>query len=751
MREELLRVLNSKLDNINSDIASLTELNRKIDEENEKLDFINRIIDLFKENGENNPLNFDKIEKDDFTRVLSLVDEDVSSLFNSSACNYDGLVYLIKGIRDGVSISLTNEQTNGIDYLIQALTDKKNEDELQIKSYEDEKSKYEISDLNELEIKKSKYEDTLSNVVNNEYIRDVDLLKEAIAFASLTAEDTIGVLSYVLEYNSNLYQENKPVSHVEVKEENKFEEKFEEKEPEENEEVKEEFNDTVFHFNQLGNTDLFELPNITFDDENESDKESSEENTNEPITFESNDVSNSDNYNSLNDIQYVPFGENDTLPEFNSFDDMPKAVPLDETDEEPDDSGESIVDVPFSLEENNETSEEEIPAINNEYGEPAEEESDEIEKEEKEKTSTRELHKIFGKYGIEENVILNELIDGDLEEYQKILDTLKENNILDCFKENKELLIETLLYSSAEVIDKVLRIIKEDLSFDDEDYDVTLKIVINTIPSIFISEGGNYNNFINNVELFKRLEINLINLFDFSKEVFIADNESIENNLAIVNKYDFDINCRNAKYFLLIPNIEDKLDYYIESFYDVKITDDKGNVKTETFDGVNYIKDFTAKLNVVTDMTIKRLRYAVENGKKVFGSKPGSLSGEITNLKINAMDLNSSYLNKFFNNEFKDITEDEVREYVKLVRNSSNVGDYSDELDKLKLYHDGLRYNIEGIKVSYNKVLRNYNILRSYGIDIKKALQFAVCYNLVITKDEYIELSDILDKIGGNA
>ena len=357
--------------------------------------------------------------------------------------------------------------------------------------------------------------------------------------------------------------------------------------------------------------------------------------------------------------------------------------------------------------------------------------------------STRELHKIFGKYGIEENVILNELIDGDINEFQNILDLLKDNSILDDFKKNRDLLIETLLYSNTGVINRVLSIVKEDLSTDEEDYEITLRIVINTIPSIFVKEGGNYDNFIANVELFKRLELNLINLFDFSKEVFIADNELMNRNLEIVNQYDFDIDYKNVKYFLVIPNVEEKIDYYVESVYEDKL-------KNETFDGIKFIKEFAAKLNVVTDETIKRLRYASTNGSKVFGSKPGSLTGEITNLKVNTLELNDIYLNNFFDNEFNNITQDEVREYVKLVHNSSNVGDYSDELDKLNVYRNGLRYTIDGINVSYNKVVRNYNILRSYGIDAKKALQFAVCYNLVITKDEYNKLNDLLDKIGGN-
>ena len=96
------------------------------------------------------------------------------------------------------------------------------------------------------------------------------------------------------------------------------------------------------------------------------------------------------------------------------------------------------------------------------------------------------------------------------------------------------------------------------------------------------------------------------------------------------------------------------------------------------------------------------------------------------------------------------LTGDEVREYIKLIHNSSNVGNYDDELDIIEKYHNGLRYTIDGINISYNKVVRNYSILRSYGIDRIKALHFAVCYNLIITKDEYDKLKNTLDELGGN-
>lgn len=756
MKEELIRVLNNKLDDINSDIASLNGINDKINEENEQLTFINRILELFNSDGNADPMNFDKISYEDFEKALAMTGDDTKGLFDSDVCNYDGLVYLISGIKNGITINLTNEQVNSIEFFIQALTEKKEMIEATIDGYQEVVNKYDSSNVSELENKRDKYVSIKEDLENNEYVKDTELIKEAIEYSGLESPKIIEILSFILKYNADLYKDNKPITNIiensfeekeEPVEETTLEEKEENEEPEENNE---------FHFEQINN-DVFNLPSIDFENSNNEEKE--EENTDntitntipiEPITFgESlvNPIENtvSNDYptfksfdeiinNSLNipsNTDYIP------LTDINQFE-----ISKDETEENNDEI--PVVEPPleFNVDNNLETEEK---ITDNEFNniDINNDETEEEEKVDEKAVSTRELHKIFGKYGIEENVILNELIDGDINEFQSTLDTLKDNSILDDFKKNKELLIETLLYSNAGVINRVLSIVKEDLSTDEEDYEITLKIAINTIPSIFIKEGGNYDNFISNVEVFKRLELNLINLFDFSKEVFIADNELVTRNLDIVNQYDFDIDYKNVKYFLLIPNIEEKIDYYVESVYEDKL-------KNETFDGVKFIKEFAAKLNVVTDETIKRLRYASTNGSKVFGSKPGSLTGEITNLKVNTLDMNDIYLNSFFDNEFSGIANDEVREYVKLVHNSSNVGDYSDELDKLKEYRNGLRYTIEGINISYNKVIRNYNILRSYGIDAKKALQFAVCYNLVITKDEYNRLNDLLDKIGGN-
>ena len=134
----------------------------------------------------------------------------------------------------------------------------------------------------------------------------------------------------------------------------------------------------------------------------------------------------------------------------------------------------------------------------------------------------------------------------------------------------------------------------------------------------------------------------------------------------------------------------------------------------------------------------------------MFGSRENSIAGEVANLKVDVLEIPEYYFSTFFNNEFEDITSSEVTSYRDMVNNSTEYEFSEDEvLNGLSTYRDGLRYNIEGINVSYNKVLRNYNILKENNVDPMKALEYAVCYNLVITKDEYTKLNNLLKTIGG--
>ena len=723
MKEELIRVLKNKLNDTVANIDSLNELNSKIDVEKENLSYAQKILELFKEEGNYNVLNFVELDKEEFNKTISILGDDTKKVFDTDSCNYDGLIYLIKGIKNGVSLTLTDEQKKAINQIISGMAGKIEEYSANIDGLNLLKDRFEVSDLDVLNKEKDAVTKVIDACDNHDYIKDIDTLKNAIEFNKLEKDTIIDLLHYVLKYNAELHETKPVVSHVEIKEEK---EKVKE-EPAHNEPVIPEYEPPKFE--AFEEKEELETPKVE-----ETPIEETKVEVAAPFTPE------------FEEVNVPPVFETPIVPPITEY-----AEPIQETFEE---VKPAEVEIPNfeNVEPVVENKVEEVTVDedfkdlvdNNDYVKEQEHEV-ETETEVEDTMSTYELQKLLSEYGINSNKVnLNELLSGNIDNYRKVLDTLKKNHLIEEFEKNSHFFAESLIASGEEEINNVLNIIKNDLSIDDEDYDITLRIAINTIPSIFIKDGGNYDNFIKNIALFKQLGINLINLFDFSKEVLLVDNNRMVNNLEIVRKYNVKLDYQNVKYLLVLPDIAERMDYYVESTYPDKT---KNN---EMFDGITYINNYAAKLNVVTPLTIKRLRYASENGNKVFGSKPNSLSGEITNLKVNTLNITDSYLNNFFNNEFNGLTSDEVREYIKLSRNTSNVGNYSDELDVLEKYHQGLRYVINNINISYNKVIHNYNTLRSYGISREKALHFAVCYNLIITKDEYTNLRNVLG-MGGNA
>ena len=733
MKEELLRILNIKLDDIKINIESLTRLNKEIEDEENSLSYIKEKLNKFKENEKYNILNFSKFSNDEFKDLLNVVSSDISDIFKTKNCNYEGLVYLINGINNGVSLSLTIEQENAINYLINGMEDVMKNNIATIEGLDLVKTTFAISDISVLQQRRNTFEKIISNLNDNLYIDEIDDVVEAITFNKLDASNMNEILSFLLKYNADIYNEEKEST------KNIAQEKTDDYGKEDEVDKQEEISVLVPH---------------------------EEENKNvSPVIFENNTDAEDENND---EVEFH-------LPEFNTIKDDIKEdnsptsynepfVPVIDVDATVPSVDEITIDNSFDKNDNNEISEnetvkevvsEENPQdtdleknIDNDFNDIIPEEDYEeynsnnetisIMPIANEKTSTREIQRLFQDFDISyDDSELSEYIDGNVDEYRKIIKVLKDNNILDNILKDKKIFKEILVNSRENEIVNVLNIIRNYLSVDNEDYETTVNIVADTMPSIFVSTGGNYENFIENVKLFRELGINLVNLFDFSKEVLIANHDTVLENYNIVKEYNISIDDKNAKYFLLLDNIGERIDYYVESVY-------KDENKGDTFDGYNFIKEYSNKLNVVTDETIKRLRYSSANGKKVFGSKPNSLAGEITNLKVNVLDIPEEYMNNFFDNNFDEINKDEVRQYAKLCKSSSNVGDYLGELSYLEKYHDNIRYDINGIKISYNKVVRCYNTLRSYGIDASKAVEFAVCYNLIITKDEYQDLKKIL-------
>ena len=719
MRDELLNVLERKLESINKNIESLDLINSRLDNEKVNLEYVDEMLALFKdEDGEYDLHNFAKLDRDNFDKSIELVPETTAEKFETNSCNYDGLVYLINGINNGISLTLTEDQESAIQLLINGLNDKRIDYQASIEGINLAKTRLEESDGDVLSANQATYQNIVDELNRNAYVTETEEVMDAINYAEVNEEEKVDILNYLLKYNADIYKtggentiEKPAFSNIE-------------------DEINNEYNDLQEQINELGS--------IPFEEEVHEDVELPEE---VELPTEEAEVSE-------------PLPEDDEVP--------PISLPTEEEVEQEINNlvtPEETVPEEAPVELNTVVTPEvveitpgpvdvpEVTVPETKEVEVAPEETVPEEPAAPVNTINRdELDKLLSDNHIRLDEIENneELLTGDINTYKEVLNTLNTNEIISTVSKNPKLLKNILMNSNNEVLTKVLDIVKNDFSVDDDDYEETLKITLDTLPSIFVMEpNGSYNNFIKNVEMFKRLGFDLINLYDFSRELLVVDNELLEKNYNIVSKYEVKIDEKNAKYLLALKNVSEKMDYYVEAVYDDKIT-------KKTFDGMNIIRMYPSKLDSVRDLTIKRLRYSSENSKKMFGSRENSIAGEVANLKVDVLEIPEYYFSTFFNNEFEDITSSEVTSYRDMVNNSTEYEFSEDEvLNGLSTYRDGLRYNIEGINVSYNKVLRNYNILKENNVDPMKALEYAVCYNLVITKDEYTKLNNLLKTIGG--
>ncbi len=826
MKEDLIKVLNFKLKSITNNIDALNDIHAKMDDENAELKFVQNAINNFKGKERGFDIyNFVSIDRETFNKLLMELDDSVLKVFGTNSCNYDGLIYLIKGINDGISLSLTQEQIDAINLFIDKLLEKEKDYQEVLQNLNADKQKLEITDLNLLKEYEKRYALILDEIKENKYVLDIDSVIEALVYGELSKEKTFDLLCYLLEYNASIYEKDEMARREEretaaeiirditreveekvkvnipvetedddKKEDNVKKEKLEDTKPSEdeddrlsissssdvdktiiipplnahavnesNEEIKENLKkvndllaqneslnkeDEVDHneYDDIVNANLLKKVNEKLAQDEELEEEPKEEPKEEnlvselPHVAELEEVKEEDN----KDEEDESFDDFDDLTK-EDYEDYDPVVPLQEPLNEAvaEQELESIKEPSSTLKTS------ELDETDTLEEEPKEEVHEE--KVDSEKLSADSVRSLLNEYTLNyddfDDVNKELLLRGDLDRYKAIFESLKELGVLGLIEKNNELVAQLLIYSSKEVIDEIVKIIGESLSVDEEDKKITTNIVFKTMPSIFIKgDNGNYDNFVKNIASLREYGVDLINLFDFSREVLVASHDLIVNNYNIVRNYDLTINAHNAKYLLLLKDVHEKMDYYVEAVYKETL---KGS-RNETFDGIDLIKLYPNKLNVVTDETIKRLRYASLHGRKVFGSKEKSLSGEITNLKVDVINMPEDYLKNFFNNEFDIISRDNFIKYQDLVSNNDYVEMKEDELlEKLEKYRNGIRYIIEDVDISRPKVLRNYNILRENGVEKTEALLFAVCYNLVITKEQYEKLKDVIKKLGG--
>lgn len=764
MQDKLQKILNIKIEAIETNIDNLNYLNNELDKNNSDLDYINSKIALF---NEGDILEFDSILIDDFNKIISMINPIVKETFDNKACNYQGIMYIIKGIRDGISLELTSLQEDAIKLFIKEMNTKSDELKETISNLLDSKEKLPETNLDVLEASLKDYEEIISKLTSNSYLTEIEEITDALDFANLPLLEKIDIFSNILRYNRDIYvktndkeETTSPDNFDEIKittdlkpnndffEEKDFDlptfslNKINEKK-DDKEEIFEDKEDETLKTNLNNTIDLQEIIERIDEkikkldshklDEDELDKNKEVENKleekddlEETLEKKIDEKKIEDSINDRLDFNKFKLNlDNDlVLPSFNHENNKLESIKKD-TSLSSDTNKDKDLDTHDSIDSIYESLNSEVPAdtLNTGLTEPKTESLNVDTKQDLEEVKEKKLDNLPESNNlnldltkplptfVEPTVTPFEVSNTNVETEpkQEFLNNQAEKEI-DTTQKINDILDK---YEVREVFSNNPNILENVLKQNPADVERALTIIKTDLS---LKED----------EFKKVLEIileTMPGIFTVNKilTTFINDIEFYkEHKINLINLFD------NYRELLVIDTNVLKDNYDIVKNYQIELTNDNvkyllcnkkvlSNLdyyieaighekpflgKEQVFDGIEYINKYPYKLNMISNIVLMKLRYSTENNLRIYGSKPGVLAGEISNPKVDILTLPDEYRNMYFNHEYEFVDRSEMEKLIDDIKNDTSMNLSIDE-NIMKL--DNL-YKISDLRYKINNL-----------------------------------------------
>ena len=206
MKEELLGILRVRLKFINDNIEALEKMFKSLEAEKENIKYYEDILNMFKDNDrEYNVFKFDSLDKEKFESILANLPDKIKDNFTKPGCTYEGLLYLIKGINNGISLSLTEAQSTTLTEFVNAINDKRIENLAIAEGIEMAKNDLECDDINKLNEWKDCYNRIICRLQDNDYVANIEEVLAAVDFSKCDIDKKYDIACYLLKYNSEVY------------------------------------------------------------------------------------------------------------------------------------------------------------------------------------------------------------------------------------------------------------------------------------------------------------------------------------------------------------------------------------------------------------------------------------------------------------------------------------------------------------------------------------------------------------------
>lgn len=370
--------------------------------------------------------------------------------------------------------------------------------------------------------------------------------------------------------------------------------------------------------------------------------------------------------------------------------------------------------------------------------------------------TTKEITAILEKYDyaykdLEETYQKELLKKATRKNLEDVLSTMKELNFPKIEEKTKGLLLTTyLLKTTKETLEEITK-----LALSKK---IDLKTLEELVPA-FIKEDKNLSrieDFKNNLTLLTEHGINIEKVAEKEKDLLIISHDQLKQNLRWLECYGlYRINPENNLLddflsALKSKNIPEIIDLWIEN-HSLGTLYIKNNLSALS----TYLSDQTLLFFKLYQAEHKNLnnafRLTMSNGVKKL-----SLRKELTNDAYEyekIKDIPSAFKETAYKKPiFKLEKEYDRIAKLSLTKKISDQVFDNTAIISLNKYSDKetLLYNINGLKISKLKVLRIYDALCQNNLgNTLDALLYAICYNKIITEEEYKNLKQTIQEITG--
>lgn len=372
----------------------------------------------------------------------------------------------------------------------------------------------------------------------------------------------------------------------------------------------------------------------------------------------------------------------------------------------------------------------------------------------KRKITVKELTNILNRYGYDWSKLDKKSQDllkkyGTTKIIEDVLETMQKLEFPKLDEKKEGLLLSTyLIATTKDTIEKTAAIAQE------RGINITeLKGLVSAfIPNDYLYENkykiGRYEDFKKNISLLVEHGINITTIIDKGKDLLLITNSKLQKNLEWLECYGLYSNLQEEALLddfitaLKSQNIPEIIDLWIEN-HSLGLQYIKNNLSILSSHMSNQAILLYKLYKSEKDNLNDAFRLTVSNGVKKL-----SLRKVITQNNMIYQGIHDKESALTITNHQKPIFEKE-KEYENIAKKSlkSKISDdifEKEEIININRFGDAketLLYDINGLKVSKLKVLRIYDALCKNNLgNTLDALLYAICYNKIITKEEYERL-----------